>query len=102
MLAAAQRSAPPGVFIEIEIEDLAQLREALDAGATMILLDNMSLDDMRAAVALTDGRAELEASGGVSLEHVRDIAQTGVDRIAIGGLTKDVKAIDLSLRHLEN
>ena len=102
VLAAAQRSAPPGVFIEIEIEDLAQLREALDAGATMILLDNMSLDDMRAAVALTDGRAELEASGGVSLEHVRDIAQTGVDRIAIGGLTKDVKAIDLSLRHLED
>ena len=89
------------MFIEVEVEDLAQLDEALAAGAKMILLDNMDLDQMRAAVALNDGRAELEASGGVSLETVRAIAETGVDRISIGGLTKNVRAVDLSLRHSE-
>lgn len=90
-----------GVFIQIEVETLTQLTDALDAGATMILLDNMSLDEMRAAVSLTAGRAALEASGGVNLTTVRSIAQTGVDRISIGSLTKDVNAIDLSLRHSE-
>jgi nicotinate-nucleotide pyrophosphorylase (carboxylating) len=89
------------VFIQIEVETLEQLAEALDAGAKMILLDNMSLSQMRQAVGLTAGRAELEASGGVSLETVRAIAETGVDRISIGGLTKNVRAIDLSLRHSE-
>jgi nicotinate-nucleotide pyrophosphorylase (carboxylating) len=89
------------VFIQIEVETLEQLAEALDAGATMILLDNMDLAQMRQAVGLTAGRAELEASGGVSLETVRAIAETGVDRISIGGLTKNVRAIDLSLRHSE-
>ena len=89
------------VFIQIEVETLEQLAEALDAGATMILLDNMELTQMRQAVGLTAGRAELEASGGVSLETVRAIAETGVDRISIGGLTKNVRAIDLSLRHSE-
>jgi nicotinate-nucleotide pyrophosphorylase (carboxylating) len=83
------------------VETLEQLAEALDAGATMILLDNMDLAQMRQAVGLTAGRAELEASGGVSLETVRAIAETGVDRISIGGLTKNVRAIDLSLRHSE-
>ncbi|MBI5898356.1 MAG: carboxylating nicotinate-nucleotide diphosphorylase [Rhodocyclales bacterium] len=91
-----------GVFIQIEVETLEQLAEALDAGATMILLDNMDLAQMRQAVGLTAGRAELEASGGVSLETVRAIAETGVDRISIGGLTKNVRAIDLSLRHSES
>jgi len=67
----------------------------------MILLDNMSLEEMREAVSITAGRALLEASGGVNLERVRAIAETGVDRISIGSLTKDVRALDLSLRHIE-
>jgi nicotinate-nucleotide pyrophosphorylase (carboxylating) len=89
------------VFIQIEVETMEQLAEALDAGATMILLDNMDLEQMRHAVGLTAGRAELEASGGVRLETVRAIAETGVDRISVGSLTKNVHAIDLSLRHSE-
>ena len=89
------------VFIQIEVETLEQLAEALDGGAKMILLDNMDLAQMRQAVGFTAGRAQLEASGGVSLETVRAIAETGVDRISIGGLTKNVRAIDLSLRHSE-
>ena len=78
-----------------------QLAEALDCGATLILLDNMDLDQMRQAVGFNAGRAELEASGGIRLDSVRAIAETGVDRISIGGLTKDLRAIDLSLRHVE-
>jgi nicotinate-nucleotide pyrophosphorylase (carboxylating) len=102
VLAEAQRIAPSNVFIEIEVETLAQLSVALDAGARMVLLDNMTLDEMREAVAINAGRAELEASGGVNLERVRAIAETGVDRISIGGLTKDIRAVDLSLRHVED
>lgn len=90
------------IFIQIEVETLEQLAEALDAEAKMILLDNMNLTQMRQAVGLTAGRAELEASGSVSLETVRAIAETGVDRISIGGLTKNIRAIDLSLRHSES
>ncbi len=97
-LEQAFRLAPAGVTIQIEVENLEQLREALDAGAKLILLDNFDLDGMRAAVKLTAGRAELEASGGITLTTVRAIAETGVDRISIGGLTKDVQAIDLSMR----
>jgi len=93
--------APSNVFIEVEVESLDELRDALDAGVGMILLDNMSLEDMREAVAINAGRAELEASGGVNLQRVREIAETGVDRISIGSLTKDVRALDLSLRHIE-
>ena len=100
-LEEASRIAPPHVFIQVEVENLEQIEEALAAGATMILLDNMSLEQMAQAVALTGGRAELEASGGVNLERVRKVAETGVDRISIGGLTKDVRAVDLSLRHVE-
>lgn len=100
-LAQAVKLAPKGVFIQIEVESLAQLEEALGAGAKMILLDNMDLAQMRKAVALTADRAVLEASGGVDLSKVRAIAETGVDRISIGGLTKDVRAVDLSLRHVE-
>jgi nicotinate-nucleotide pyrophosphorylase (carboxylating) len=100
-LARAREIAPSNVFIQVEVESLAQLREALEADATMILLDNMSLEEMREAVAIAAGRAELEASGGVNLERVRAIAETGVDRISIGALTKDVRAVDLSLRHVE-
>lgn len=100
-LAQAARIAPAGVFIQIEVETLEQLEEALAAGAKLILLDNMDLAQMRRAVAVTAGRAVLEASGGVDLPKVRAIAETGVDRISVGGLTKDVRAIDLSLRHVE-
>lgn len=100
-LEQARHLASGDTFIQIEVETLEQLAEALDCGATMILLDNMDLDQMREAVGINAGRAELEASGGVRLETVRAIAETGVDRISIGGLTKDVRAIDLSLRHTE-
>lgn len=100
-LGQAQALARGDIFIQIEVENLDQLAEALDAGAAMILLDNMDLDQMRQAVGLTAGRAQLEASGGVRLETVRAIAETGVNRISVGSLTKDVRAIDLSLRHIE-
>ena len=87
-----------GVEIQVEVETLDQLGEALDAGAASVLLDNFTLERMREAVALTAGRAQLEVSGGVTLEHVREIASTGVDRISIGALTKDVRAVDYSMR----
>lgn len=90
-----------GVDIQIEVETLQQLQEALDAGATSVLLDNFDLGRMREAVALTAGRALLEASGGITLDGLRDIAATGVDRISIGKLTKDVIATDYSMRVLE-
>lgn len=90
-----------GVTIQIEVEDLQQLQDALAAGAQSVLLDNFSLQMMRDAVALTNARAVLEASGGVNRDSVRAIAETGVDRISIGGLTKDVRATDYSLRIIE-
>jgi len=92
------RNLDAGVPVQIEVETLAQLREALDAGAVSVLLDNFSNDMMREAVALTQGRALLEASGGINFDTVRAIAETGVDRISIGSLTKDVRATDYSLR----
>lgn len=98
---AAQRIAPSNVFVQVEVETLAQLEEALAAGATMVLLDNMDLDQMREAVRLAGSVAELEASGGVDIARVRQIAETGVHRISIGALTKNVRAVDLSLRHVE-
>jgi nicotinate-nucleotide pyrophosphorylase (carboxylating) len=85
-------------FIEIEVETLAQLEEALQAGAAMVLLDNMDLPTLREAVRINAGRAILEVSGGVNMDTVREIAATGVDRISIGALTKDVKAVDFSMR----
>ena len=97
-LGAARQVAPQGVWIQIEVEDLQQLEEALGAGAKMILLDNMTTDQMREAVLVTAGRAQLEASGGITLDTVRAIAETGVDRISIGSLTKDIRAVDLSMR----
>ncbi len=97
-LTEARRIAPPQVWIQIEVETLDQLREALAAGATMILLDNMTTAQMCEAVNIAAGRAKLEASGGITLENLRAIAETGVDRISIGALTKDVKAADLSMR----
>ena len=101
VLKRALEVAPTAKFIEIEVETLAQLAEALTAGATMVLLDNMDLPTLRQAVALNAGRAILEVSGGVNMGTVRDIAATGVDRISIGALTKDVKAIDFSMRMQE-
>jgi nicotinate-nucleotide pyrophosphorylase (carboxylating) len=97
-LREAAHVAPSGVWTQIEVENLDQLKAALAAGANMILLDNMTTEQMAQAVKLTAGRAELEASGGITLDNVRAIALTGVDRISIGGLTKDVKAVDLSMR----
>ncbi|MCP9758658.1 carboxylating nicotinate-nucleotide diphosphorylase [Aquitalea sp. S1-19] len=101
-IAAALQSAfalaPAGVSIQVEVENLDELQQALNAGASLVLLDNMSLEEMCAAVALNQGRAELEASGGVDFDTVRAIAETGVDRISIGKLTKDIRAIDLSMR----
>jgi nicotinate-nucleotide pyrophosphorylase (carboxylating) len=97
-LEQAQCIAQNGISIQIEVESLQQLQEALSAGAKLILLDNFDLDSMRAAVQKTAGRAELEASGGINHDTVRAIAETGVDRISIGALTKDIQAIDLSMR----
>ena len=94
----AAKIAAQADFVEIEVETLAQLGEALDAGATMVLLDNMPLDMLRDAVHLNAGRAVLEISGGVTLAGLRELAETGVDRISIGTLTKDVQAIDFSMR----
>jgi len=94
----AAHSLNAGVSIQIEVESLNELQQALDAGATSILLDNFTNDMIREAVAMTAGRAVLEASGGVNRDSVRAIAETGVDRISIGALTKDLKATDYSLR----
>ena len=90
-----------GVDVQIEVESLAQLAQALSAGATSVLLDNFTLDQMREAVAIAGGRALLEVSGGVRLEQLADIAATGVDRISVGRLTKDVHAVDYSMRVLQ-
>jgi nicotinate-nucleotide pyrophosphorylase (carboxylating) len=94
----AARKIAPGKPVEVEVESLSELKQALDAGADIIMLDELSLDDMREAVHLTAGRAKLEASGGINETTLRTIAETGVDYISIGTLTKDVKAVDLSMR----
>jgi nicotinate-nucleotide pyrophosphorylase (carboxylating) len=88
------------VLLEVEVENLTQLREALDARVDRVLLDNFSLDQMREAVKVTNGRTQLEASGNVSLETLRGVAETGVDFISVGGLTKHVRAVDLSMRFM--
>jgi nicotinate-nucleotide pyrophosphorylase (carboxylating) len=95
---AESRRLNSKVLLEVEVENLAQLREALDARVDRVLLDNFSLDQMREAVKLTSGRTELEASGNISLETLRTVAETGVDFISVGGLTKHVRAVDLSMR----
>lgn len=98
VLAQAASLAAQADFIEIEVETLAQLTEALDAGARMVLLDNMDIATLHEAVRINAGRAILEISGGVTLAGLRALAETGVDRISIGTLTKDVQAIDYSMR----
>lgn len=95
---AAAHSIAPGKPVEVEVESLKELREALEAGADIVMLDELSLDDMREAVRLNASRAKLEASGGINDSTLRTIAETGVDYISLGTLTKDVKAVDLSMR----
>lgn len=94
----AAHKIAPGKPVEVEVESLAELRQALDAGADIIMLDELSLEDMREAVRLNAGHAKLEASGGINDDTLRVIAETGVDYISIGAITKDVKAVDLSMR----
>lgn len=98
VLARAAAVATKANFVQIEVETLEQLVLALDAGAKMVLLDNMDLAQLREAVRINKGRASLEISGGVTLQGLRSLAETGVNRISIGGLTKDVKATDFSMR----
>ncbi len=98
VLQRVRDTAPTARFVEIEVETLAQLDEALAHGATMVLLDNMGHADLLEAVRRNAGRAVLEISGGVSLKTVRTLAETGVDRISIGSLTKDIRAVDFSMR----
>lgn len=103
-LRAVKKIASPGLFMQVEVETLDDLQAALHAGAKMILLDNFDLENLRKAVVLNkqaSGKtAILEASGGIALENVRAVAETGVDRISIGSLTKDIKAVDLSMRFI--
>ncbi len=94
-LAATQNAAVP---VQIEVENLQELEAALQAGAVLILLDNFDLDQLRAAVKLTHGRAILEASGGIDMTNLRAIAETGVQRVSIGSITKHIQAVDLSMR----
>ena len=95
---AQLRQAHPGTAIEIEVEDLQELREALDAGVERVLLDNFSTETLTEAVALARGKAETEASGGITLDNIAGVAKTGVDYISVGAITKNVQAIDLSMR----
>jgi nicotinate-nucleotide pyrophosphorylase (carboxylating) len=97
-LEAVRNSAPRNVSIEIEVENIGQLREALAANANRLLLDNFSVEELKVAVAETRGQAKLEASGGIDLSNIRAFAETGVDYISIGDMTKTVKAVDLSMR----
>lgn len=97
-LTQAANIAAQGISIQVEVESLDELEQALAAGAKLILLDNFDLETLRAAVKQTGSRAELEASGGITLETVRAVAETGVQRISVGSLTKDIKAVDLSMR----
>ena len=95
---AAKRKAPHTLKVEVEVESLDGLREALEAGADIIMLDNMSCALMREAVEITAGRAVLEASGNMGERDLAEVAATGVDLISIGGLTHSVKALDISLK----
>lgn len=98
VLARAAEVAAQADFVQIEVENLDELSQALDAGARMILLDNMSLPDLKESVRINAGRAVLEISGGVTLDGLRTLAETGVHRISVGTLTKDVRAVDFSMR----
>jgi nicotinate-nucleotide pyrophosphorylase (carboxylating) len=95
---ALAQTSNPALSIQIEVENCEELQQALEAGAKLVLLDNFSIDTLKQAVSLNQGRAVLEASGGITLESVREIALTGVDRISTGDLTKNIQAVDLSMR----
>jgi nicotinate-nucleotide pyrophosphorylase (carboxylating) len=97
----ARATAPSAILVEVEIEDLAQAEQALAAGADILLLDNMSPELLRQVVAINHGQAKLEASGGITLENIHNIAQTGVNYISVGAITKQLHAIDLSMRFTE-
>jgi len=97
IIARARQNAPAGVTIEVEVTDVSGVQQALKAGADIIMLDNMGIDDMRQAVELAAGRAKIEASGGITLDNVRRVAQTGVDIISVGALTHSYRALDISL-----
>ena len=90
----------PGKRVEVETENLAELQQALDAGADIVMLDNFDIPMMEAAVALNEGRAKLEVSGNVTLDTLASFAATGVDFISVGALTKHVQATDLSMRFI--
>lgn len=94
----ARGQASPGIAVEVEVENMAEVQQALDAGADILLLDNMTPEQLREATDLAHGQALLEASGSITLENIRDYAQTGVDFISVGDITKNVSAIDLSMR----
>ena len=94
---AARKNAPHGIRVEVEVEDLDGVKTAIEAGADIILLDNMPPDRMKEAVDFVGGRALLEASGGITLDNIKEVSATGVDMISIGALTHSVKAVDLSL-----
>jgi nicotinate-nucleotide pyrophosphorylase (carboxylating) len=98
---ATARARHPDVLIEVEVENLPQLRETIDAGAQRALLDNFSLQQLREGVAMAGGAIELEASGNVTLDSVREIAGTGVDFISTGAITKHVRAVDFSMRYID-
>lgn len=98
---ATARENHPSKPVEVEVENLDEFQQALDAKADIIMLDNFSNDDKRQAVALNAGRAKLEASGNITFDTLREVAQTGVDYISLGTLTKDIKAIDLSMRIID-
>jgi nicotinate-nucleotide pyrophosphorylase (carboxylating) len=93
----AVRAAYPDLPIEVEVDTVAQAREVIDAGAELVLLDNMPPDQMREVVAYARGRAKLEASGGLTLERAREVAETGVDYLAVGALTHSAAALDIGL-----
>jgi nicotinate-nucleotide pyrophosphorylase (carboxylating) len=97
IIAKARQNAPEGMTIEVEVTNIKEAREAVEAGADIIMLDNMSTAEMKKAVALIGGRAKVEASGNVTLDNVRQVALTGVDFISVGALTHSYKALDISL-----
>lgn len=97
IIARARHKVPPGTKIEIEVKTPEEAREAAEAGADIVMLDNMNLEDMRRSVQLIRGRALIEASGGITLDRVRAVAETGVDTISVGALTHSAKALDISL-----
>lgn len=94
----ARDTAPDGIAVEVEVENLDEVQEALEAGADILLLDNMSPDLLKQAVEINNGRAKLEASGGITLKNIRNVAETGVNYISVGAITKELHAIDLSMR----